>query len=406
MTGVRDCQDGIANLSNIVYHKDRLVLVIVKWFASLRVLAPSFIIYSHPENPEAAMRNVTTIQSAELIIHILEPQGQGLIMSQAPLPLQEYPALNDYFSRHILNTLHDSAARAARFRNINPDQPSGVCRGLLRQELNLVDGSQRLAKVLYAAMEHDQRITAGDLIVCLFTTDAYPYTRFLAIMKVDPAQIFSHAVRQDSQGNTYVSFEPIKAAFTNERLQKCAVIQPLEPRHPEFDMLLVDRQSRLEAANVARFFSETFLDAQESYDPRKYTKTISKGLVNVQNSLRDQLTVEENTELEASIEHALSGRRLNLDTWLKELSLPAETKEKIEHHLPQDLPERSFNLDPQLSHQIVSQRKYRGDHGLRLDLPAGDYPDLTVEAEYIDDDPVRGPYYRIVIETKTWKRVV
>ena len=352
------------------------------------------------------MRNVSTIQSAELIIHILEPQGQGLVLSQAPLPLREFPALNDYFSRHILNTLHDSTARAARFRNINPDQPSGACKALLRQEENLVDGSQRLAKVLYSLMERDQRITAGDLIVCLFTTDAYPYTRFLAILKVDPAQIFSHSMRQDAQGNTYVSFEPVKAAFTSERLQKCAVIQPLEPRHPEFDMLLVDRQSRLEASNVARFFSESFLDAQESYDPRKYTKAISKSLVNVQNSLRNQLTTEENAELEIGIEHALSGRRLNLDSWLKELSLPAETKEKIDHHLPQDLPERAFNLDPQLSQQIVSQRKYRGDHGLKLEVPSGDYPDLVIEAEYVDSDPQRGPYYRIVIETKTWKRVV
>ena len=165
------------------------------------------------------MRDIQSIKSIDLIIHILEPQGQGLVLSQAPLPLQAHPELNDYFGRHILNTLHDSAARAARFRNINPEQASGACRELLREETTLVEGSQRLAKELYALMERDGRITGGDLIVCLFTSDAYPYTRFLAILKVDPAQIFSHSVKEDRKGNTYVSFEPLKAAFTNERLQ-------------------------------------------------------------------------------------------------------------------------------------------------------------------------------------------
>jgi hypothetical protein len=352
------------------------------------------------------MRNIQSIKSIDLIIHILEPQGQGLVLSQAPLPLQAHPELNDYFGRHILNTLHDSAARAARFRNINPEQASGACRELLREETTLVEGSQRLAKELYALMERDGRITGGDLIVCLFTSDAYPYTRFLAILKVDPAQIFSHSVKQDRKGNTYVSFEPLKAAFTNERLQKCAVIQPLEPRHPEFDMLLIDRQSRIESSSVARFFSESFLDAQEAQDARAVTQRVSKSLVSVQNDLREQLTPQENRQLESGIESALASRRVNLDTWVKELPLPAAAKQLIERRLPQDLPERSFSLDAELGKQIASVRKYRGDHGLRMELPAGEFPDLVVEAEYIEDDPEKGSYYRIVIETKTWKRVV
>ena len=352
------------------------------------------------------MRDIQTIKSIDLIIHILEPQGQGLVLSQAPLPMQLHPELEDYFGRHILNTLHDSSARAARFRNINTEQASGACRELLREETTLVEGSQRLARQLYTLMERDGRITAGDLIVCLFTSDAYPYTRFLAILKVDPAQIYSHSVRQDKKGNSYVSFEPLKAAFTNERLQKCAVIQPLEPRHPVFDMLLVDRQSRLESSSVARFFSETFLDAQEALDARAVTQRVSKSLVGVQNDLREQLTPQENRQLEASIDSVLATRRVNLDTWVKELPLPAAARELIERRLPQDLPERSVSLDPQLGQQITAVRKYHGDHGLRMELPAGDFPDLVVEAEYIEDDPEKGSYYRIVIETKTWKRVV
>jgi hypothetical protein len=153
----------------------------------------------------------------------------------------------------------------------------------LRGEIPLVEGSQRLAQDLYSILEGDRRITSGDLAVCLFQAENYPYTHFLGIMKVDPVQIFRHVVLQDKRGNQYVSFETLPQAFTSERLQKCAFIQPLEPRHPEFDMLLLDRQQRLsENGSVARFFSETFLDAEEAFDARKMTEIVYRGLISAE----------------------------------------------------------------------------------------------------------------------------
>lgn len=359
------------------------------------------------------MRDATNINIDELIIHILDPQGQGLVLSSVPVPIDGNEALVEYFSRHILTSLKDSGIKAARFRNINPEQPSGVCRDLLRGEVPLVDGSHRLAQELYSILERDQRITPGDLAVCFFKAENYPYSRFLAIMKVDPSQIFSHVIRQDRRGRTYVSFETNTQAFTNERLQKCAFIQPIDPRHPEFDMLLLDRQRRgfetpsptASQIAIARFFSESFLDAQEVFDARKFTDLVYRGLVNAENRLRDRLTDEQNTVLEEQVHQAVTSRRLNLDNWLGELPLPEEYKAEIEQSISTRIPSREFPLDRNFSQQLVSKIKFRGDHGLRLEVPSENYFTLIVSEERVTDDPERPPYYRIVIETEDWKRL-
>jgi len=352
------------------------------------------------------MRDAANITIGELIIHILDPQGQGLVLSNVPIPLESSQALVDYFANHILASLKDPGIKAARFRNINPQQPSGVCRDLLRGEMPLAEGSRRLAQDLYAILEGDRRITPGDLAVCFFQAGNYPYTRFLGIMKVDPAQIFHHVILQDRHGNTYVSFETLSQAFTSERLQKCAFVQPLEPRHPEFDILLLDRQQRIgEDGAIARFFSETFLDAQEAIDARKMTEIVYRGLVNAGNRVRQNLTEQESEALGEGILKAVSSRRLNLDTWLEDLPLAKEIKQEIDQVVSPRLPAREVPIDRGFSQQLVRRVKYRGAGGLRLEAPLETYGSLVVSEEHIRDDPGRPPYYRIVIETEEWKRV-
>jgi hypothetical protein len=39
-------------------------------------------------------------------------------------------------------------------------------------------------------------------------------------------------------------------------------------------------------------------------------------------------------------------------------------------------------------------------------VPAENYWTIVVSEERISDDPNRAPYYRIVIETEDWRRVV
>ena len=58
------------------------------------------------------MRDATRITLSELIIHILDPQGQGLVLSSVAVPLKDSPALVDYFTNHILASLKDAGIKA------------------------------------------------------------------------------------------------------------------------------------------------------------------------------------------------------------------------------------------------------------------------------------------------------
>jgi hypothetical protein len=351
------------------------------------------------------MRDATKISIEELIIHIIDPRGQGLVVSNVTLPLSKNQALVAYFVSHIEETLKSPAIKAAQFRNINPDQPSGICMALLRKEMPLVEGSQSLANALYEILNQDHRITAGDLAVCLFQAENYPYTRFIAIMKVDPSQIFKNVILEDARGRKYVSFEADLNGFTSEKLQKCAIIQPLEPRHPDYDMLLLDRQiGGAEDRRVARFFSETFLDAKDAFDSYKYTDRLHHSLVTVQNKVNDRLSPAERQELKKDIEKAVSGRRLNLDRWLDDLTLAEDIKQEIDRTIRPVIPAREFNIDQSLSKKILKKVKYRGDNGLTLEIPSEFFNVNIASEELISDDPERTAYYRVVIETETWKR--
>lgn len=352
------------------------------------------------------MRDINSVSIEEIIIHILDPQGQGLILSNIPVPVSNNQILFDYFSNHILTSIRDRGIKPAKFKNINPEQSSGICRDMLRTDLPLVDGSQKLAGFLYAIMEEDRRITTGDLAVCLFKTDKYPYTNFLGIMKIDPSQIFHHTIREDRAGNQYVVFEADQHAFTDEKLQKCAFIQPLEPRHPEYDMLLLDRQRwDSEQGRVARFFSETFLDAHESFDSRRYTEGLYRGMVSAQNAVRDQLTIEQEEALSDRITGAITSRRVNLDSWLEDLSVPQGIRNEIDKSISNYVPEREFLIDRNYSTQLMSKVKFRGDNNLKVEVPLENYRSMIVSEEYVTDDPGREPYYRIVIETENWRRI-
>jgi len=352
------------------------------------------------------MRDASNIQIDDLILHILDPEGQGLVLSGVPLPLQQDPKLCDYFSLHISETFKSPAIKPAQFRNINPEQSSGICRALLRGETTLVEGSQQLAQLLFPILEHDRRITAGDLAVCLFQAENYPYTRFLAIMKIDPSQVFRHVILQDKKGNTYVSFEAEPKAFTNEKLQKCALVQPLEPRHPEYDMLLLDRQvGGAEDDRVARFFSETFLDAKDAYDSYYFTESLYKGLVRAENQVRENLTPEEDQALSEQIYEAVTSRRMNLDRWLSELPVAEPVRDQIDQSLRKQFPVREFNIDQTLSKRLTRKIRYRGDFNLRLEIPSENFYTVIVSEELVRDDPDRGPFFRIVIETDSWKRI-
>jgi phosphopantetheine adenylyltransferase len=188
------------------------------------------------------MREATNIHLDQLIVHILDPgRPNGFVLSERTIPLERNQRLVDYFVAHIQNSLKDPTAKAACFIAMNDKAVSGICKALLDGHLDLVKGSRKLAQQLYAIITSDKRIKACDLAVCFYQAEnQHSVSRYLALLKIDPSEVFRHKTEYDPQGNQYVNFEIETEVMptTRERLQKCAFVQQLEPRSPDYDMML------------------------------------------------------------------------------------------------------------------------------------------------------------------------
>jgi hypothetical protein len=272
--------------------------------------------------------------------------------------------------------------------------------------LSLVAGSQLLAEALYKILASDARISPADLAVCLFEAENYPDEHFLALLKVDPSQVFRHVILKDEHGNTFVTFEPDPLAFTNERLQKSAFVHRLDPRDPDYDLLLLDRQVREkeEDLSIARFFSERFLDSELAFDPHEHTNRLHKSLLEAHNQVRFKLDPENDDLLDTAIQNLLQLQRVNLDTWLEELALPGEVKQEIDQVISEKLPDREFDLDPSFSARLVRKEKYAGDYGLRVEFETENKQQVLQSVKLVKN-PVGPPHYEIVIKTEKWERI-
>ncbi len=101
------------------------------------------------------MRQLTVVRIDEVILHILDPgkNRRGLVYSEIPLPKESDSRIFKYFQDQIEHVLNHEETRAARFKSIQEEKTSGICRALLRaDDLDLVTGSKSLAKNLYQIM--------------------------------------------------------------------------------------------------------------------------------------------------------------------------------------------------------------------------------------------------------------
>ncbi|NIS81916.1 MAG: hypothetical protein GTO14_17280 [Anaerolineales bacterium] len=351
------------------------------------------------------MRNLTNLQLEQLIVHILDPWSTtGLVLSERVLPLETQSNVRDYFLTHIKNSLRDPSAKVARFLTFNRGDTSTICNALLDGNLDLVSGSIQLAQKLYAILQSDRRISTGDLAVGFCRgSDRSSVRRFLALLKIDPTEVFRHKTERDEENKLYVGFEPESDVLpsTREKLQKCAFIQPLDQR-PDYDMFLLDRQVRPLPVPIAKFFSETFLGAELALDERQRTDRLYRGLISAYNQMRQELKPAEEEHLRAEIHGVVDAASVDFDSWLKRLRLPEERKTQIDQVVTQILPDREFEVDRSYALRLIQKRRFRGDHGLRVEVSADHYQDVIPKVEQVEDQAGQTSY-RIVIHTRRWE---
>jgi nucleoid-associated protein YejK len=353
------------------------------------------------------MRDATNIQLDQLIVHILDTkQPDSFVLSECIIPLDGNQRLVDYFIGHIQNSLKDTTAKAARFVAIDNEIVSGICKALLQDRLSLVEGSRKLAQQLYEIIAKDKRINSCDLAVCFYRAEKQNrVSRYLALLNIEPSEVFRHTKEHDSQGKLYVNFkiETEVMPTTGEKLQKCAFIQQLEPR-PEYDMMILDRQKQ--GKEVAKFFIKDFMGATPALDARQRTDNLYNGLISAHNQIRPELQPDENESLYQAIQVAIKSDNINLDTWVKALPLSEKHKQQIEQVVSLKLPDREFEIDKTYAQSLIHKRVFHGDYGLKVVIEASEEKyKKVIKSEKRIEKPGTPPYYCIEIHTEKWDEV-
>jgi len=354
------------------------------------------------------VRNATNIQLEQLIVHILDPKHpDGFVQSECTIPLENNQRLVNYFVGHIKNSLKNPSVKAARFVTIDNEIVSGICNDLLQDRLDFVEGSRKLAQQLYDIISKDNRINACDLAVCFYQAEKQNHvSRYLALLNIEPSEVFRHIEAHDSQGKMYVDFEIETEVMptTGEKLQKCAFIQQLGPRS-DYDMMLLDRQKQ--GKDVAKFFIKDFMGATPAFDAQQRTDYLYRGLISAQNQIRPELQSHENESLNQAIQVAIKSNRINLDTWIEALPLSDEHKKKVDQVVSQNLPDRDFEIDKTYAQRLIQKRRFHGDHGLKVIIESSEdiYKQVIRSVKPINE-PGAPPYYCITIHTKKWEEVL
>lgn len=217
------------------------------------------------------MREIKEINLKKAILHILDTDELNYDESKACFRLDN-DKLIKFLNKHILNSLHDEKTRMASFSG-KTNAIKSYCNEIFSNEDNFVEYSQEIAHKLYTIMEGNRKISSADLIIVLFSSGSKDY---LAILKMDYNEIFKHVADTTDDGKPFYDLvidDSTSLPNLNQKLHKCAFVQPFRPEI-ENDLVLLDRQSSNKSANkdIAQFFLKSFLNAELNKDDKHKTR--------------------------------------------------------------------------------------------------------------------------------------
>ena len=348
------------------------------------------------------MREVEKVGLERAILHQVEAGSSGLRMSGRELPLGDSPKLAEFVAGHIQNGLRDSQTRAAKWpAQVASAEVPATCQALLDGTLDLITSSQRLATALHGAIGDDQRIARGALAVAVYrdaTASDLEAEHYVAMVKLDPSDVFRPEWRTDENGTSYLSVSELRDALPTlrERLQKCAFVRTMRPGE-DYHLLVLDRQ----VPDVsARFFMEGFLGAEVAFDDKALTEGLYRAIDHARGKLQDSgLPVERLVALDDAVQGLFAGEAIDLAEWLP--TLPSAERNAIDEEVRSRQLDRAFEVYPDTQKRLVTGKvRYRGDNGLRVQVNRTAFKDMVHVDEIEGQMPRR---FRVTIETSIWK---
>jgi len=249
-------------------------------------------------------------------------------------------------------------------------------------------------------MQEDKRISAGDLIVCLYgADDSNGLSPYLALMKVDTGHGLQRKYVQMADRSHAMKITVLENLLPTkrERLQKCACIRKTGQ---DYDMILIDRQKRSQTHTVANFFTEKFLKAHFALNDEQQTTSFYDCASRVHNNIREQLTVAENEQLRQYIRDSLKRRSITVEEWTDELPLIEQFKAIFQVELAKEVVDGRIEVDKRTATRLLKKAQWFGSHGLKVEFD--EFFNPIIEAQEVHR-PGEIPKWRITLETEDWK---
>jgi len=323
------------------------------------------------------MKQLDKVQIQNAIVHLVDTEKASITLSTRPLEMSHSPDVAEYFQDHIKNSLCDPAARTANFASDSELAP--IATKAIGSRANFVKLSQEIAEHLHESS--DKRISSGAVAICLYSSPQEPtVTRFLAILKLDPADGFHPVEKDDGKGNVWVEFEKVKDVVPSkkEKLLKCAFIRP-RPKGValDYEVVVLDRQA-VGSSEPAKFFMTKFLGAEHYADSSDMTRKFYSSGVKTVDILRPAIGNQKAEDIRKSIDAALTGKMVDVSQWVGNLAISKPNRDTLVNALETVIPDGSFEVDENVAKSMVRKRVFKA-HGFRMTIDTDEYDDIVKE---------------------------
>ncbi|MBD1223305.1 nucleoid-associated protein [Virgibacillus halodenitrificans] len=250
--------------------------------------------------------------------------------------------IDEFFRTHFLETRHGKNTKSCRFF----DEDATVKTKIERFAENNSDEtflklSEELTDNLFKIMKNSSSTSNGTFFVFEVSTEEEDC---IFLIKLDP----KHGVQVDYTDLTVKVLENI-LPDSNDRVHKCAIIRYNSRDDVNADLFVMDKQQK--EGEPARFFIETFLQAEEILNDKIITRTVIK---EAKEKITDLLPEVDQSEIYNSIDKVFSnGSHIELQKAISDV---------LKTHVPEEKTDRELYINSN-SEKFVSDylTKYR-DH--------------------------------------------
>jgi hypothetical protein len=224
---------------------------------------------------------------------------------------------------------------------------------------------------------------------------------------LDPSEGY-RVVKKKELGLVYYTmvYEPEMLPTPKNELQKCAFVRSLQPRPKDFDLSVLDKESK-KSDSVASYWIRDFLGAEPVLDARLSTKNLLEALVGIENQLLDLDADLWRNKVAPAVSTALAGEIVHLtQKWIGDLGLSAEASTRVSAELEsQKLLDRPFTLDRPVLKKATQKIRFEGDSGLKVEVEEESRKKVIQRVEKkVDDKGV--VYHEILLSTYKWSRTL